>query len=85
MTKQINSATEGLGSLFASMSPQELGTKTIQFSYRGLLLHFELNSSNQVVTIRRGTCSEIVSPMSRDYVIYNTILKNKLGAILDRI
>jgi hypothetical protein len=56
--------------------------KKIQFSYKGMLLHFDLCSRNQVLAIKAGFGElQEVNPMSREFDAYRRILKSKLGRI----
>jgi len=86
MNNQINPATEELGSLFASMKPYEQPkNKRIEFSHRGLLLQFNLDSDNNVLEIRKGSNRKFVDPSEDNFEVYCRFLRNKLGNVINRI
>lgn len=58
---------------------------TIQFTHRNLLLHFTLNEHKEVAQICIGTNKEQVNPMSRSFIDYKTLFKNKLGGLISKL
>lgn len=57
----------------------------IQFHYKGLPLQFKLNLKHDVIEIKKGINGTILNPMSRDFLTYKTLLKSKLGYLIEQL
>tara|TARA_R110002020_G_scaffold126240_1_gene283917 strand:- start:394 stop:579 length:186 start_codon:yes stop_codon:yes gene_type:complete len=57
--------------------------KTIEFRHKGVLLQFVIDESNKLLEINRGSLREKINSMSRNYQIYQKVLKNKLGGLIE--